>query len=107
MIRAAALLCLLLLGACDDGGDSDYGDRVGKVILFNYDGQAEKSDVFLAGSRCWVAWYKGITKVVLRGDGTAIDGPLFKYKWTLDRIGPDDVAADRAWFAKNCREPMQ
>jgi hypothetical protein len=77
--------------------------NVGTVILYR-DGEAKSSSVGKIGSRCWVAWFRMIEKVLLKGDGTADDGVLH-YRWTLDRPGPDDPTADRAWFDANCTEP--
>jgi len=53
------------------------------------------------GPYCWVAWYDGIEKVLLRRDGTAVSGG-FVYRWTLDTPGVDDKKADQAWFDKYC-----
>lgn len=95
--------CLLIMG-CDDDGAGTFEKPVGHVILYR-DGQAKKSPVYNIGSRCWVSWYDGIEKVLIHGNGTAFDTP-FSYRWTLDRKGPDDTAADAMWFKNNCAEPL-
>lgn len=97
-LRYLVLSAALLLGACDPR-------RVGSIILFR-NGAARTSDVFKIGPYCWVAWYSGIEKLLLRRDGSAFD-LLFYYRWTLDVAGPDDVTNDLAWFDNNCRDPKE
>jgi hypothetical protein len=87
---------VLLAGCSRD----EIETSVGTVILFRSP-QAKKSAVYHIGSRCWVAWYSGIEKLVLNRDGTIDDG-LFHYRWMLDRRGPDDQADDQKWFDANC-----
>ena len=60
---------------------------VGEVILY-HGGEAKTSSVHKIGGMCWVAWYTGIEKVILKSDGTA-DDPPFHYTWMLDVAGPD------------------
>ena len=86
-------------------GQSSLG-VAGDVILYSDMGQVQTSHVNRIGPTCWVAWYAGIEKVVLRSDRTAVDG-VFHYRWTLDTPGPDDPAADEAWFAANCKDAPQ
>ena len=74
------------------------------VVLIR-DGQMKTSAVGKIGPRCWVSWYDGIEKLELRRDGTAVDPPM-QYRWTLERSGPDDRAADEKWFDANCYDPF-
>jgi hypothetical protein len=106
-MRNALMIFALCLGGCDRA--ANFLERhdptsIGTVVLFDDNGQIELSAVGKIGPRCWVAWFKGVNRVILRSDGTAVDG-ILKYRWTLDREGPDDITADQAWFKKNCADP--
>lgn len=92
-------LALLLAGCCVEE-TVKYDGHIAVVILYR-GALAKKSEVFRIGPRCWVAWYQGIEKLVLSRDGFIVDGP-FKYRWTLDRRGPDDADDDHKWFDTNC-----
>ena len=97
------LLCLPLIGCDDDDDGQPPAGTKNSVILFSR-GEAKTSSVKKIGQYCWVDWYKGIEKVLLKSDGTAADPP-FKYRWERNVPGPSDKAADLEWFKANCAEP--
>ncbi len=104
MTQGYTLVVAVMLFLAGYNVDDNIGlDTIGKVILYR-DGEAKVSSVSKIGSRCWVSWYKGIEKLLLKGDGT-IYNPPFHYKWTLYRAGPDDPIADKMWFDANCVNP--
>jgi hypothetical protein len=94
---------VLVLAITALSGCADINPFSTHVVLIR-DGAMKTSGVGSANGYCYVAWYKGIERIIMRRNGHAYDPP-FEYRWELLKIGGSTRDVDQAWFDANCKEP--
>lgn len=106
-------ICLLLAGCLDNKTRMLMPeDSVDEVILYYKNPGSNRIDhkisaVTKQGAQCIAKFYNIKNEdVILSSDGTAYRDP-FTYTWTRNTPSRSLIEDDRAWFNRNCADPVK